>query len=258
MKSSKFYLRKTHRYFGLFIGIQFFLWSIGGLYFSWSDIDEIHGDNLIENKSSEDNSSIPLNKIPIVTPQIAIDSLNQMGEIDSLMSVKLVGVLGDLYYQIQYFSHNQDYIIEKTRLASAETGILRGSVTEKEAISIAQSHFYKKLAVKETEYVESIGSHHEYRESPLPVWAVTFDHTSSPTVYISAELGTFQKIRHNRWRIFDVLWMLHTMDYQGRDDFNNLILRVVSVLGLLTVVSGFVLFYISSPTIRKLKKKKKK
>ena len=37
-------IRKTHRYLGLFLGIQFLLWTISGLYFSWTNIDEIHGD----------------------------------------------------------------------------------------------------------------------------------------------------------------------------------------------------------------------
>ena len=37
-------IRKTHRYLGLFLGIQFLFWTISGLYFSWTDIDDIHGD----------------------------------------------------------------------------------------------------------------------------------------------------------------------------------------------------------------------
>ncbi len=37
-------IRKNHRYLGLFLGVQFLLWTISGLYFSWTDIDEIHGD----------------------------------------------------------------------------------------------------------------------------------------------------------------------------------------------------------------------
>ena len=37
-------IRKTHRYLGLFIGLQFLAWTVSGLYFSWTDIDEIHGD----------------------------------------------------------------------------------------------------------------------------------------------------------------------------------------------------------------------
>lgn len=58
-------------------------------------------------------------------------------------------------------------------------------------------------------------------------------------------------IRHRDWRTFDFLWMLHTMDYAGRDDFNNLLLRVFSVLGLATVLSGFVLFGFTSRRVRR-------
>ncbi len=44
-RKTAFKIRKTHRYLGLFIGIQFLMWTISGLYFSWTDIDEIHGDH---------------------------------------------------------------------------------------------------------------------------------------------------------------------------------------------------------------------
>ena len=37
--------RKAHRFLGIFIGIQFLFWTISGLYFSWTDIDKIHGDH---------------------------------------------------------------------------------------------------------------------------------------------------------------------------------------------------------------------
>ena len=38
-------IRTAHRYLGLFLGIQFLFWTISGLYFSWTDLDEIHGDH---------------------------------------------------------------------------------------------------------------------------------------------------------------------------------------------------------------------
>jgi hypothetical protein len=41
------------------------------------------------------------------------------------------------------------------------------------------------------------------------------------------------------------------MDYAGRDDFNNVVLRAFSVLGLVTVGSGFVLFGLTSPAVRR-------
>ena len=41
-------IRKAHRYLGLFLGVQFILWTISGLYFSWTNIDEIRGEHLIK------------------------------------------------------------------------------------------------------------------------------------------------------------------------------------------------------------------
>jgi len=66
----------------------------------------------------------------------------------------------------------------------------------------------------------------------------------------TAEWGTVQSFRNNQWRVFDFLWMLHTMDYQGRDDFNNALLRAFSVFGLITIFSGFALFIVSCKHIK--------
>jgi hypothetical protein len=52
--------------------------------------------------------------------------------------------------------------------------------------------------------------------------------------------------------------MAHTMEYEGRDDFNNLLLRSFSILGLIKVLSELNLWDTSSPTIRKIFNKSKK
>ncbi len=38
-------IRMAHRYLGIFLRIQFLMWTISGIYFSWTEIDEIHGDH---------------------------------------------------------------------------------------------------------------------------------------------------------------------------------------------------------------------
>lgn len=95
------------------------------------------------------------------------------------------------------------------------------------------------------ELLTETNSHHEYREQPLPAYAVTFASPGNTTVYVSTELGTVQKYRNNKWRVFDFLWMLHTMDYQSRDNLGNWLLRAFSIFGLLTVASGFGLYFLS-------------
>jgi hypothetical protein len=98
-------------------------------------------------------------------------------------------------------------------------------------------------------------AHHEYRKKPLPAYAFTLDDPTKTTIYVSTELGQITSVRNNNWRRFDFLWMLHTMDYTTRDYITNWVLRIFSVLGILTIFSGFYLFYITSPSIKKFRKR---
>lgn len=40
-KSKRYYVRKTHRWLSVIVGLQFLMWTASGLYFSWTDIDEM-------------------------------------------------------------------------------------------------------------------------------------------------------------------------------------------------------------------------
>lgn len=262
LKSNHYYIRKSHRYLGLLLGVQFFLWTLGGLYFSWNDLDRVHGDHL-----RAERGHFPAS-LSLVSPQVVLDKLKASGSLDSVQSVQLVEIAGVPAYQMRYFSGAMDHVGHeasghggghtssnlKVQLANAESGELLQSLTKEEAILVAKGHVTSPQKVEGVEYLTEAGSHHEYRGKPLPAWAVTFSQPGNCTVYVAAELGTFQAIRHNQWRVFDFLWMLHTMDYAGRDNFGNVLLKAFSIFGLFTVISGFVLYFVSSPSVRKVKK----
>ena len=247
IKNKPLFIRRTHRYLGLFIGIQFLGWTISGLYFSWNNIDKVHGDHLRKNQHFISTNTA------LVSPEGSIKQLKQAATVDSIHSIQLISILGKPVYQIIYFSghvgdshhHHVHY-----KLADAATGELRGPLTKDEAVAIAKDNVLSTAIVKEVTLIENNNGHHEYRERPLPAYAVLFEDPNC-TVYISTEMGTFQTIRHNQWRAFDFLWMFHTMDYAGRDNFNNWLLRILSVFGLLTVISGFALYVTSSRTLKK-------
>ncbi|MBK9993540.1 MAG: hypothetical protein IPP01_06005 [Saprospiraceae bacterium] len=126
----------------------------------------------------------------------------------------MIQILGEPVYQIIY---TDGKIKDKRFNWQWQIPELRNALSKEEAIKVAQKSFYKDAMVSQVEYLTNAGQHHEYRESPLPAYAVKFDHPSNTTVYVSSELGTVQKFRNDKWRIFDFLWMMHTMDYQGRD-----------------------------------------
>ena len=245
-KSGTYRARQIHRWLGLFIGIQFIAWTVGGLYFSWTDLDEIHGDHL------QNPSPFVAADAEWASPSLALNAIRVRESVDSVAGLGIVELLGRPTYRIEYFTRANGETLRRTQLADAVTGRLRPAVSRDEAVRIATAAFVPRAPVNQVEYLtrDSIGGHHEYRNQPLPAWAVGFDHSTGATAYITAEQGQVQRIRHQQWRIFDFLWMLHTMDFVGRDDFNNLVLRAFSVLGLLTIGSGFVLFLLTSSPYR--------
>ena len=47
-KNTNYNTRKTHRYLGVILGVQFLFWTLGGLYFSWNNMDDVHGETLLK------------------------------------------------------------------------------------------------------------------------------------------------------------------------------------------------------------------
>ena len=241
-KSKHYYIRKTHRYLGLILGIQFLVWTISGLYFSWTNIDEIHGD--FQHKHLPHLHG----NFNLVSPMVIFEKPGYRA--DSIHSIQLVSILGKPFYYLQFFSEKEF----KKILADATNGEIRPAVSKEESIQIAAESFNGEPQLKTVEYITSTNGHHEYREKPLPAWAVTFQHPTNTTVYVSAEGGKVESFRNNKWRVFDFLWMGHTMDYKSRDNINNWLLRIFSGFGLITVLSGFVLFFVSSKTFNRKRK----
>ena len=228
-------VRKWHRYLGIILGIQFLFWTIGGLYFSWTSIESIRGEDIKNEKP------------PLVIPtgsralSILTDSLRTVIPNLVVEQIQLIDILGETHYQVHIKKPDARVLLFK-----AYSLALRKEINEKEAIQLAQNSLKNPSILLKIEYLTTTHGHHEYREKPLPAYAITFDKPNNTTVYISKDLGTVQSFRNDQWRIFDFLWMMHTMDYQERDNFNNWLLRVFSVFGLVTLLSGFTLFFLTT------------
>ncbi|QHI35629.1 hypothetical protein IMCC3317_09750 [Kordia antarctica] len=227
-------IRKTHRYLGLFMGIQFLMWTISGLYFSWTNIDDIHGDQF-KNVAFQPKAFHNL-----LSP-------SQLNIQDGIKTIEMRDLNSTPYYWVN-----------NSQLINAIDGKLKNGITEKEALYVAKIHMKDDLKVTTIARIEEAGKHHEYRKKLLPAYVISYDTDEALKAYVSIKDGKFQTVRHRSWRWFDFLWMTHTMDYDGRDNFNTIVLRAFSLLGLITVLSGFLLWFTSSPRIRKLIKKIKK
>ncbi len=231
-------VRKWHRYLGIILGIQFLFWTIGGLYFSWTSIESIRGEDIKNEKpplvipTGSRALSILTDSLRTVTPNLVVDQ------------IQLIDILGEAHYQVHIRKPNAMVL-----LFNVYSLALRKEINEKDAIQLAQNSLKNPSKLLKTEYLTTTHGHHEYREKPLPAYVITFDKPNNTTVYVSKDLGTVQSFRNNQWRIFDFLWMMHTMDYQERDNFNNWIIRLFSIFGLVTLLSGFILFFLTTKKI---------
>jgi hypothetical protein len=202
------------------------------MYFSWTDLDEIHGDHFKKAEIRQAGFTDLLG-----TDQLALEH--------PVRSLELLDIGGTPHYWV-----------DQSALYNARTGEKRNGITQQEALQVADRYMLPGLELEEVVVIREVDAHHEYRGKPLPAYEIRYKTPEKLKVYVAVANGAFQTVRYRSWRWFDFLWMTHTMDYNTRDDFNTTLLRAFSLMGLVTVLSGFVLWYISSPTLRRWKRKK--
>lgn len=237
------WIRKSHRWLGLFVGLQLLLWTLSGLYFSWNPIERVRGEDLaapLPVLSPSDTS--------LVSPGRVLAALTRSTPtVEAVEAITLRALLGQPVYEVAYRAGGSRRYV----LADARTGALRPPLSQEEAVAIAQRDFVPDVPVREVTYLEAVEPDAEYRGKELPAYRVSFEHETGTRLYVSATRGLVTARRNDTWRTFDFFWMLHVMDYQARDNFNHWLLRALSVLGVITVLSGFWLWAVTSPWLRR-------
>ncbi len=223
--------RKTHKWLGLFIGIQVVIWSLSGLYMTVVHIDTIHGDHLVRD-------------IPTRTAEAAALA-------DPLAAASTHGAQG---VRLTWVRSQPVYVLKTEageKVVDATTGNPIAPPTESEIRTIARSTYTGTDAIASAALITEIPG--EIRGRKPPLWRVEFDHWNQPTLYFSPSTGELLSRRHELWRIFDFVWMLHIMDYDERENVNNTLLRIFTWGAVLMASSGiWLLFY----SFHRKKKKK--
>lgn len=110
-----------------------------------------------------------------------------------------------------------------------------------EVINIAKEK--TSLNPTEVSLIETAERGAEFRGRRLPIYKVSTDTKDDINIYIDPITGDVAAIRSDSWRAWDLLWALHIMDYQDRDNINNFLLKIFSILALVSSISGVILFF---------------
>ena len=208
--------RKTHKWLGLFIGLQVVIWSLSGLYMTAVHIDIIHGDHLVR-----------------PAPVRGIDAARLRDPI----AVAAANGADDA--RLAWIRNRPVYVLPTEageKVVDARSGGSIAPPSETEIRSIARATYTGDGQIASAELINHIPG--EIRGRKPPLWRVQFDHWNKPTLYFSPTTGELVTRRHELWRIFDFVWMLHIMDYDERENVNNPLLRVFTWGAVLMVLSG--------------------
>lgn len=214
--------RKTHKWLGLFVGLQVVIWSLSGLYMTAVHIDIIHGDHLVRRPPPRSIQASQLLDPLAVAAQQRADG------------VRLAWVRGRPVYVLA--RENGERVIDAADARPVTPP------SEAEIRAIAEETYSGNEPIASASLITEIPS--EIRGRRPPLWRVEFDHWNKPTLYFSPATGELVTRRHELWRIFDFVWMFHIMDFDARENVNNPLLRVFTWGALLMASSGlWLLFY---------------
>jgi len=220
MKRKDYYW--IHRWLGLIVGVQLLLWSAGGFVFATHDLEWVRGN---EGRSTSEVPSISFETVEISPAQAA-----QATGLDAVEELRLRTLLDQQIYEVR--ADAQTWLIDAT------SGEVISPISESMAIAIAQDDRASATTILDVSLVTE-NPEVEYRAKPLPAWRIVLGDEDNTHIYIHASSARIIARRNDAWRRFDFFWMLHTMDYWSRDDFNTPWLVGFASLALFSVLGGW-------------------
>ena len=212
----KLIVRNTHKYLSFFISIQLLLWTISGIYFAFNKIENVRGEQYrLQSPSNHSFKNIEF-EIPEATSAVVKKRLDK------------TIIAASTNAGMRYFD---------------EAGNPLKKISSDEAKQIvAKNTLLNPIAVEEINESKK-GS--EYRGRQLPIYKVITRNVNDKevNVYLNIFSGDIVAIRSAQWRIWDLMWGFHIMDWQERDNIDNLLLKIFSILALISSLSGILLFF---------------
>ena len=222
----------VHRWLGLIVGLQLLAWSVSGFTFTLLDIDDVHGD--LERRPKR-HEPVRVERVALTPAEVRAAASAYGIEENTIARMTLRERFGRTVYELFNTANKPLAVVDAT------DGQIIDRITEEEARSAALGDFMPDVAVASVELLEGEAPL-EYRGGPMPVYRVILEHPKQPHLYVSPVTGTVLTRRNKPWRMFDFFWMLHIMDYRGRDDFNHPLLTTMSLIAILTSASGLILW----------------
>ncbi|MGA9573455.1 MAG: 2Fe-2S iron-sulfur cluster-binding protein [Lysobacterales bacterium] len=217
-------LKKIHKWVGLLIGIQVLVWLLSGLVISLLDPAKVSGSQWMRANAAEQ---------PILGQAALLEPAALPGaKLKDVLGVDLTTRRGRPVYSIMHAGG-------ETLFDAVDGSII--TTRKAEATDIARRDFSGEGDIVAVE--RGMAPDMETRDSSGAYWRVDFSDTANTSIYISEASGKILERRNSFWRVQDFFWMLHIMDYPGREDINNSLVISVALVAIWLGLSGFGLLF---------------
>jgi hypothetical protein len=216
-----FLIRWLHKWFGLVLGLQFLLWAASGATMALLDHHKVSGEHAI---------------LPVA--QIAAPA-------DPLPLPAVAARVGAPILKLQLKPLFDTYVYEAStpqgvRLLDAVSGAPI-TIDAAKGRELAVARYSGQAPVTSVTRVDKTTL--ETRDLALPVWRVEFADEARTTLLVSAETGEVLAAKTNTWRLWDIAWMLHIMDYGERQSFNHPLVITLGFGAAWLALSGLILLF---------------
>jgi uncharacterized iron-regulated membrane protein len=217
-------LRRWHIWLGWIVGIPMLFWTVTGVVMVWKPIEEVRGSDLLA-----DLPPVRLAAPPTVPPQVAGLPIERLS--------------------LQNRADGPRWLIEvkdgPARLADPLSGRLLPPLGAGEAAREVTSRYSGKASVASVRRTDAAAPPLELRRK-VATWAVEM--SDGTRFYVDATTGEIVARRTRWWRIYDLMWGLHIMDLDTREDTHN---PWVLGFGLVALVTSFLALFLLPLTIRR-------
>lgn len=217
--------RVWHRWLSLIFGLQMVIWALSGAYMVFFDIDYIHGDHLVQGISQPQPKNANI---------ASLDEL--FSRYPDAHSVSLETRWLDKTLQTVYKLQSD----KGSLLVNAESLQLI-KLNEQHIKALANRYYAQEQAAIVSIVYMTSNPPTEISENLLPVWQVNYDDFGNTSLYLSETTGDLLVKRHSFWRGFDIVWMLHIMDYEERVDIETWWLKGFIIGTFILMITGVVL-----------------
>jgi hypothetical protein len=204
-------LRRWHIWLGWAVGLPFLAWTVSGLVMVARPIETVRGEDLLAAAPPLPAGFTPVP--PAVGPR-------------PLASLRLEWRPGGPRWLLAYADGG-------SRLADGATGRLLPPLAAADAARIVEARYAGKARIAAVDRTSAESPPLDLRRK-VAAWRVTM--SDGTRFYLDSATGEILARRTSWWRFYDLMWGIHIMDLETREDAHNPLLIGFAVAALVTTL----------------------